>query len=108
LKGYSIFFLLIIMSAGALMYYILFFKSRFIPRWLSVWGIFTYAVVGMGSIAIILFPALTQWIMYIFLPGALFEFVVGFWLLFGGINTFAWDQIQRETAKATREEHLAL
>lgn len=108
LKGYSIFFLLIIMSAGALMYYILFFKSRFIPRWLSVWGFFTYALVGMGSIAIILFPALTQWIMYIFLPGSLFEFVAGFWLLFGGINTSAWDQIQRESPKETQDEQLAM
>lgn len=106
LKGYSIYFLLIIMSAGALCYYVLFFRSRFIPRWLSVWGIFTYAVVGLGAIAVILFPAMTRWIMILFVPGAAFEFVVGLWLLFRGIDTSAWDQIQSETANQASGEKM--
>tara|TARA_R110001599_G_scaffold9360_1_gene46244 strand:+ start:1417 stop:2292 length:876 start_codon:yes stop_codon:yes gene_type:complete len=106
LKGYSIFFLLIIMSAGALSYYVLFFKSRFIPRWLSAWGIFTYATVGLGAVTIILFPAMTRWIMFVFLPGSAFEFAVGFWLLFRGIDMPAWDQIQSETPKKASGEKL--
>lgn len=106
LKGYSIYFLLIIMSAGALSYYVLFFKSRFIPRWLSAWGIFTYAVVGLGAVMIVLFPAMTRWVMFVFLPGAAFEFVVGFWLLFRGIDMPAWDQIQSETPEKASGEKL--
>lgn len=106
LKGYSIYFLLIIMSAGALSYYVLFFKSRFIPRWLSAWGIFTYAAVGLGAVTIILFPAMTRWIMFVFLPGAAFEFVVGFWLLFRGIDMPAWDRIQSETPMKASGEKL--
>ena len=72
------------------LFFSLFFRSRFIPRWLSVWGVFTYLVIGSVAATVILYPALEEKIMLFFLPGALFEWVAAFWLLFAGINTKHW------------------
>ncbi|RFB05247.1 DUF4386 domain-containing protein [Parvularcula marina] len=88
--GSAIYFLLIPMAVGGVLFFSLFFRSRFIPRWLSAWGIFTYLVIGSVAATVILYPALEEKIMLFFLPGALFEWVAAFWLLFAGINTKHW------------------
>ncbi|MEO1252299.1 MAG: DUF4386 domain-containing protein [Pseudomonadota bacterium] len=85
--GAAIFFLLIPMAVGGVLFFALFFRSRFIPRWLSVWGMLTYAIIGCVAASVLLFPDVRNSIMLFFLPGALFEGVVALWLLFAGINT---------------------
>ena len=85
--GSAIYFLLIPMAVGGILFFSLFFRSRYIPRWLAVWGILTYLVIGTVSALIVLFPALKNQVMLFFLPGALFEWVAALWLLFAGINT---------------------
>jgi len=92
--GSAIYFLLIPMAVGGALYFALFFRARFIPRWLSAWGIFTYVVVGTVSASIILFPSLEDHIMLFFLPGALFEWVVALWLLLAGVNTQHWMKLR--------------
>ncbi|WP_323762513.1 DUF4386 domain-containing protein [Maricaulis sp.] len=85
--GSAIYFLLIPMAVGGVVFFALFFRSRFLPRWLAVWGMITYLVVGTVAATIILFPSVQSHVMLFFMPGALFEWVVALWLLFAGINT---------------------
>ena len=95
--GSAIYFLLIPMAVGGVLYFALFFRARFLPRWLSAWGMVTYLVIGTVASLIVLYPNLEDHVMLFFVPGALFEWVVAFWLLFAGINTRHW--FGRETAE---------
>tara|TARA_R110000824_G_scaffold156494_1_gene329661 strand:- start:650 stop:1378 length:729 start_codon:yes stop_codon:yes gene_type:complete len=92
LYGYSVFFLLIPMAAGGMLFFGLFFRARFLPRWLAAWGVFTYVVIGSVATLVLVFPDLRNDIMLFFLPGAVFELVVAVWLLFLGINTQYWQK----------------
>jgi hypothetical protein len=91
LYGSAVFFLLIPMAVGGMLFFSLFFRSRFLPRWLAAWGVFTYVVIGCVATIVLLFPNLKGDIMLFFLPGALFELVVAIWLLVKGINTEYWQ-----------------
>ncbi len=87
--GSALYFLLIPMAVGGVLFFSLFFRTRYIPRWLSAWGMLTYTVIGVLAASIVLVPELEQQVMLFFVPGALFEWVVALWLLFAGINTKA-------------------
>ncbi|WP_106540858.1 DUF4386 domain-containing protein [Prolixibacter denitrificans] len=67
----------------------LFFKSGYIPRILAAFGIFSFALIFIHSLMYLLAPqyaamAINQIIFWF--PSGLFELVVGFWLLFRGLN----------------------
>lgn len=87
--GSALYFLLIPMAVGGVLFFSLFLRTRLIPRWLSAWGMLTYTVIGFLAASIVLSPALEQHVMLFFIPGALFEWVAALWLLFMGINTKA-------------------
>ncbi|MBE0366948.1 DUF4386 domain-containing protein [Pseudoalteromonas aurantia] len=70
--------------AGVITFY-LFFKTRYIPRAWSVWGMFTYTSLILYPIAKLLAP-IPHEVMYLLMPGALFELGVGIWLLTVGIK----------------------
>lgn len=93
--GAAIFFLMVPMALGGAIFFSLFFRARFIPRWLSAWGVLTYAILGVVGIAVILFPEIRNNIMLFFLPGALFELIVALWLVIAGINTRHWAALGR-------------
>ena len=93
LYGSSIFVLLIFMGVGATIFFCLFYRARFLPRWLAAGGVMTYAVMVVLSAVIILHPPFKQHAMMFFIPGALFEWALGFWLLFAGINTRYWEDM---------------
>lgn len=71
--------------AGVITFY-LFFKSRYIPRAWSVWGIITYMSLILYPLAKLLIVDLPPEIMFVLFPGALFELGVGIWLLIVGIK----------------------
>ena len=71
--------------AGVITFY-LFFKTRYIPRAWSVWGVITYSSLIMYPFAKLLIPDLPRETMFVLFPGALFELGVGIWLLVMGIN----------------------
>lgn len=87
MAGSAIYFLLIPMAVGGVLFFSLFCRAGYLPRWLSGWGVVTYLVIGSVAVLVILFPALESRVMLFFLPGALFEWVAALWLLFAGINT---------------------
>ena len=71
--------------AGVITFY-LFYKTRYIPRAWSVWGIITYLSLIMYPLAKLLIPDLPREVMFVMFPGALFELGVGIWLLNVGIK----------------------
>ncbi|WP_019026813.1 DUF4386 domain-containing protein [Colwellia piezophila] len=86
LGGVGYYLLLVTMGIGAIAYCYLFYISRYIPRVLAAWGIFTYAtMVAYGFINIIVHNPPSE-LAYAMAPGALFEVTIGLWLAFKGIS----------------------
>jgi hypothetical protein len=70
-------------SLGALMFYYLFYKSRLIPRWLSVWGL-------AGAILYLAAPLLDMFghgFGVVMAPLAVAEIVLAVWLIARGLNS---------------------
>jgi len=72
----------IVFSLGALMIYYLFYQSKLIPRWLSVWGLIgavLYLASGLFAMFSVDFGILEA-------PLALQEMVLAVWLIVKGFN----------------------
>jgi hypothetical protein len=71
----------IVFSLGSLMFYALFFRSRLVPRWLSVWGL-------VGAVLYLAWP-LTEMFGHgmglLMLPLAVAEIVLAVWLIVKGL-----------------------
>ena len=68
---------------GGLLWYSLFFKSKYIPRVISLFGVIA-VIVGLAGIVVEFFGSAVPIIVY--LPIGLFEFIIGFWLSLKGIT----------------------
>ncbi|MBQ4802170.1 DUF4386 domain-containing protein [Aquimarina sp. MMG015] len=77
---------LILMSIGAFIFIKLLKCASYIPKWLSYWGLFTYATVFVGFTLQILFPETSKQLMVVMVPGAFFELIFGIWLLTKGVR----------------------
>ena len=71
-------------ALGATLFYYLFFKSRYIPKSLAVFGMVSYALVFGFALVSILFPKLSA--LALTVPSILFELIIGVWLFFKGTN----------------------
>jgi len=80
-SGYNIHMLFF--GLGAILFYYLFYKSRYIPRLLSAWGLISVSLVFIGMLVTFLFD-ITIWV--IFYPYIPFEIAIGIWLLVRGIS----------------------
>ncbi|WHI46260.1 DUF4386 domain-containing protein [Microbulbifer sp. VAAF005] len=78
--------LLIIMGIGATIFMYLFYVSNYVPRWLVLWGIFTYMSMIIYGFSNILLLDPPQILGYFMMPGAFFEITFGLWLLIKGIS----------------------
>jgi hypothetical protein len=73
----------IVFSLGALMFYVLFYQSRLIPRWLSGWGV-------IGALVYLIAGFLTMSgleVEYLLAPLAVQEMVLALWLIVKGFAT---------------------
>lgn len=73
----------IVFSLGALMFYYLWYQSRLIPRWLSVWGLLgtvLYLIYGVSSMFDLGWKILMA-------PLGLNEMVMAVWLIVKGFNS---------------------
>jgi len=70
-------------AAGALLWYWLFLRTGFVPRWLSIWGLASVALVTLATLVLVWNRDLTPpiWLYAAYVP---FELVVGLWLLVTG------------------------
>ena len=70
-------------AAGALLWYWLFLRTRFVPRWLSIWGLASVVLVGLATLTLVwdrgLQPPIVLYVAYVPV-----ELVVGCWLLIKG------------------------
>jgi hypothetical protein len=70
---------------GAVLWYALFYRSRFIPRALSIWGLASVSLVLVNSVVVLYDPGIGNQL-YLLLPYLLFEPAIGLWLVLKGIR----------------------
>ena len=75
----------VFVGLGTAVFSWLWLKSRYIPRALAVWGIFSSLLLGIGTLAIIAFPRLDVGLAYM-MPMGLYEVGLGLWLLIRGVR----------------------
>jgi hypothetical protein len=80
------------LGLGSAVFSYLWLKSRYIPRVLAAWGIFSSLVMAVMSLALIVFPGLSAMGMIYMMPMGLYEFGLGFWLLIRGIRAQPLEQ----------------
>jgi len=74
---------MLLFCVGALLWYSLFLRTRFVPRWLGIWGLASVALVAVATLIEVWGGAL-QPSMLLYVAYVPFEFVVGMWLLARG------------------------
>jgi hypothetical protein len=79
---------LIVFAIGTLMLNAAFYKSRLIPRWLSIWGFISGIAILAGSV-IATFEISLVLAMLLVMPIALQEQVMAIWLIAKGFNPSA-------------------
>lgn len=84
--NFSFGLLMLPFCAGALLFYYLLYKSRVIPRALSVWGLVSVPVVLVATVLAIL-GYKVPFLLYV--PYIPFEWVVGAWILMKGLAASA-------------------
>jgi hypothetical protein len=74
-------------SLGALMYYVVMYQSRLVPRWLAAWGALG-AVCSLGAAVLILFGLVPYSLpmLIMILPIAVQEMVLAIWLIVKGFS----------------------
>jgi len=84
---------------GALMYYYVFYKSKLIPRWLSVWGLigvpFWIAEILLSMFGLI--EPFSTTVILLDLPIAINELVLAVWLIVKGFNPSAIASLSAKT-----------
>ena len=68
-------------GAGSTLFYFLFFKSNYMPRILSVLGIFASVVVLLMLFGVTIFPEYAAELLYGWAPMAIAEVATGIWLM---------------------------
>jgi uncharacterized protein DUF4386 len=68
-------------SIGSTIFFYLFFRSKYIPGWLSAFGIFASVIVTVTCFGTLLFPEYRKTLNYGWAPMAIAEVVTGVWLM---------------------------
>ena len=68
---------------GGFLFYYLFFRSKFVPAWISIFGIIAASVGFVGEVLVIFGYDVP---LFIFLPLLPFELIIGLWLIIKGIR----------------------
>lgn len=72
------------LGLGSIIFFVLFLRSRYIPKGISIWGVCSYILVVIGSFVTIIFDNNA----YIILGSQtiIFEIFIGAWLFFRGVK----------------------
>lgn len=74
---------------GSILFFYLFFKSRYIPRALSAFGVFASILVPIMCFSALIFPERSAILQYGWAPMAIAEVVTGIWLMIFAVKTQA-------------------
>ncbi len=74
------------LAVGSTIFFYLFYKSRYIPRPLAAWGVFSSVLMLIVSLAMLLFPEHTRTLQYGWGPMGITEIGTALWLLIAGIR----------------------
>lgn len=74
------------LAAGSTIFFYLFYKSRYIPRPLAAWGVFSSVLMMIVSVAMLVFPDHTRTLQYGWGPLGITEVGTALWLIFVGIR----------------------
>lgn len=92
-------FMILVLCTGNIMLYVIFIKSKLIPKWISVWGI-TGAVLSIIASGLVLFSILdiiTVEYIVLNVPTAILDIVLGIWLMFKGFNKKSLLYLKKQT-----------
>ncbi|MGZ3612037.1 MAG: DUF4386 family protein, partial [Ktedonobacteraceae bacterium] len=84
---------------GASCYYLIFYQTKLVPRWLSVWGLLGAALLLVAILMVmfqIIEPLSTPQVLLAF-PIAVQEMVLAVWLLVRGFNASALASLSAKT-----------
>jgi peptidoglycan biosynthesis protein MviN/MurJ (putative lipid II flippase) len=76
----------VLLGLGSAVFAYLLLKSRYIPKALAGWGIFSSLVRAVGTLAIMVFPSLGAVGLVYMMPMGICEVGLGLWLLIKGIQ----------------------
>ena len=85
-------------SIGSILFFYVFFKSRYIPRILSALGVFASVMVTIVCFGSLIFPEHAVTLQYGWAPMAIAEVATGFWLMLFAVKTQA--RSDRQSARA--------
>jgi len=87
LRTTGLYIVLLLVGLGGTIFFYLFYKSFYIPKVLSIWGMLTYLSMIILSFIGLLFPEHPEIIeMVLYGLGTLFELTIGFWLMIKSIE----------------------
>jgi hypothetical protein len=92
--------MLLTFGIGALMYYVVFYQFRLIPRWLTVWGLVGIILTIISALLVLfhLLPPFGTIQVILNLPILPQELVLAFWLIAKGFNPSAVGSLSAKTA----------
>jgi hypothetical protein len=91
---------LLAFSIGCTLYYVLFYRTKLVPRWISVWGL-VFGISGIVSIALVitgLIPPFGTVQVLMLIPMLPQEMVLAVWLIVKGFNPAALAALSAKTA----------
>jgi hypothetical protein len=75
-----------LMGAGSVLFFLLFLRSRYLPRALAGFGIVTSALLAVVAVLAFVFPQRTNELKLFALPSLLIEIATALWLLIRGLQ----------------------
>jgi hypothetical protein len=85
-QGLGMYVGFILLGLGSTVFAYLLLKSRYIPRALAAWGIFSSLVLALVTLASMVFPGLAVLGLSYMMPMGVYEVGLGLWLLVKGIQ----------------------
>ncbi len=81
-------FMILVLCIGNMLFYILMIKSKFIPLWLSVWGVVGAVLSAIASILVLFgsMEIITSEYLILNIPTALLELFLAIWLIIKGFD----------------------